>query len=395
MRLLTRCTLLSLAAGVTAAHVASAQEPTPAQPRTHTVVRGDNLWDLSQTYLGNPFLWPEIYRLNRDVVEDPHWIYPGEVLRLPGGEGVVPDVSQLPGRPGIPTPDTPTVPLVKEQPEAQPTPVDPASATVFSRRDRGAAPTAPGEPKFVGPDVGAAPSSAPRPTVRAGQVISAPYVDREGGPRGFGRILKSGDLSGVGEANERVSFQAFDRVFVVPPVGHIAAEGERYLVFKLGPMIDNQGQVIIPTGIVEITRSARSDVAAVAKVVRSFGEMTLRDRLIPIDTAGVGSTVRPQRLENGPDTKIVWIAGQPVLPSVQNFIVLGVSSKNGVRLGDEFMVYKPTAKNAGGAPRDPEIVIAKVQVVRSTPYGVTAVIIGQEQPSIKEGMSARWSARMP
>jgi hypothetical protein len=39
--------------------------------------------------------------------------------------------------------------------------------------------------------------------------------------------------------------------------------------------------------------------------------------------------------------------------------------------------------------------LAKAQVVRSTPYGVTAVVIGQGMPSIKEGMAARVAARMP
>jgi hypothetical protein len=72
-----------------------------------------------------------------------------------------------------------------------------------------------------------------------------------------------------------------------------------------------------------------------------------------------------------------------------------MSSRDGVRMGDEFLIYRPSPKPEDGELRDPEIPIAKAQVVRSTPYGVTAVILGQEQPSIKEGMSARVISRMP
>src|SRR5436190_8403555 len=67
---------------------AGAQEATPS---AHTVKRGDTLWDLARLYFGDSFLWPEIYRLNTDIIDDPHWIYPGEVLKLPA-PGAMPPV---------------------------------------------------------------------------------------------------------------------------------------------------------------------------------------------------------------------------------------------------------------------------------------------------------------
>jgi len=238
-------------------------------------------------------------------------------------------------------------------------------------------------------------NATPAPTVRAGEVIAAPYVDREGGPRGFGRILKSGDIAGIGEASDRFRFQAYDRIFIAPPVGEIAPEGERYLAYKLGPLLDHGRQVIIPTGIVEVTRAARADTAAVARVVKAFTELSASDRLIVIDTAGVSTIVRPERVVNGPETTVTWVYGEPVLPSLQNFVVLDVSSDQGVRMGDEFVIFMPAPRPDAGQVADPEILISKAQVVRSTPFGVTAVVIGQEQPAIREGMSARVIARMP
>ena len=393
MHILNRCTLIVLAAGVTAAQPLGSQEPTPQQPapqgRTHTVVRGDNLWDLSQTYLGNPFLWPEIYRLNRDVVEDPHWIYPGEILRLPGD--TMPGIAQLPRVPG--SPESATSPALPSTPVDSGPPVDPSSATVFSRSPAEVASTSTSSSTAYG--VAEIVGIAEKPTVRAGEALVAPYVDREGGPRGFGRILKSADLTGVGQSSERNRFQAYEKVLISPPAGYVAPEGERYLAIKLGPVIQDQGQIIIPTGVVEVFRSARSGTGAIALIIKAFNEISTTDRLIPIDTAGVGTTTRPIAVVDGPSATIKWIYGEPVLPSLQNFVVFDVSSRNGVRMGDEFIIYKPSVKPQEGEPRERETLIAKAQVVRSTPYGATAVIIGQEQPSIKEGMTARVTAKMP
>ena len=52
----------------------------------HTVERGDTLWDLSQRYLGNPWYWPKVWSYNPEIA-NPHWIYPGNQVRLyRGGE---------------------------------------------------------------------------------------------------------------------------------------------------------------------------------------------------------------------------------------------------------------------------------------------------------------------
>ena len=52
--------------------------PLAADEVEHVVKRGDTLWDIAKEYLKDPFKWPEVFRRNSDIVENPHWIYPGE-----------------------------------------------------------------------------------------------------------------------------------------------------------------------------------------------------------------------------------------------------------------------------------------------------------------------------
>ena len=53
----------------------------------YNVVRGDNLWNISkkEQIYDDPYMWPRIYRKNKDRIKDPDLIYPNQVLAVPFG----------------------------------------------------------------------------------------------------------------------------------------------------------------------------------------------------------------------------------------------------------------------------------------------------------------------
>ncbi|MGE0188105.1 MAG: LysM peptidoglycan-binding domain-containing protein [Steroidobacteraceae bacterium] len=50
-------------------------------PDQYTVKQGDTLWDISRTFLSQPWYWPELWYVNPQI-QNPHLIYPGDILSL-------------------------------------------------------------------------------------------------------------------------------------------------------------------------------------------------------------------------------------------------------------------------------------------------------------------------
>ena len=345
---------------------AAPQQPAPAAPasdssKTHTVKRGDTLWDIAKTYLGDAFLWPEIYRLNTDIIEDPHWIYPGEVLKLPGQQAKVVAVAPPPA-----TNPAPKVPVPTEVPAA---PV----------RD-----TAP------------QPIVAPaRSSVRVGEYSAAPWVDQRKGPSGSGYIIQAADIPGIASA-DKSRLNLYDKVMIAPPEGAAGTGRQVYLAYRLGPLIEDLGQIVIPTGLIAVSTPAAPGEAAVGQVVKMYGSVQQGQRLIPYDTSAAVVLGRPSPITNGTSGKVRWILNEPVLASMQDFVVLDISKRDGVNIGDQIELYQPKKRPTDGQELTlPEVSIARAQVLRVTPFGATAIIIAQEQPKIQEGTAARVAAKMP
>ena len=63
-----------------------AQEKKEAEG-VYTIKKGDTLWDISARFLKDPFLWPKLWQRN-PYITNPHWIYPGNPVRLSSLEEV-------------------------------------------------------------------------------------------------------------------------------------------------------------------------------------------------------------------------------------------------------------------------------------------------------------------
>ena len=51
--------------------------------RTYTIEKGDTLSKIAKEQLGSANAWKRIFEANRDVLDDPDRIFPGQVIKLP------------------------------------------------------------------------------------------------------------------------------------------------------------------------------------------------------------------------------------------------------------------------------------------------------------------------
>ena len=342
---------------------AAAARTTPAVVK-HTVKRGDTLWDIARFYLKDPFRWPEVFHANTDIVKNPHWIYPGQVLTIDGSAVKAEVAARV---------DSSGFVVAQIQTRAQ-------SPTVFASADEAA------HEQLV-----ASSTLPPTLTVRPGEYEAAPYLVADDKPLVAGVVIGPVDVPALGLASD-AGYRTFDRIYISAPAGSYYHVGQTLIVARAEATVTDIGRVVEPTGVVRVD-SVGTGGRAVGVISRQFSAISAGQSLVPPGQSFESTTVRPIVGSYPVTAKLVWIQGSPRLPSVQSYVILGAGESKGLRLGDQFTLFDDGRLSDGTMA--PLASTATVTIVRVTPLGATGMVVHQTQPEIRVGMPSRLTARMP
>jgi len=341
---------------------AGAQEP----QRTHTVVRGNTLWDLAAQYYRNPFEWRVIWDANRGVVEDPNWIYPAEVLVIPG----------LPADRAPAGPDAPAAEGVAPT-TAQTVPED---LRPFGLRD----PRPTGEVRTIFyTDTAAARVAAVRQTgsyvpVSSDAVYSAPWlIGIETEPESTGVVEGFADRT----AERASTIRSYQRVRVSMPAP--ARVGAHLQLFRVRRAIEMVGQVVQPTGVVSVTTIG--DGYVVGTVLKEYDRIQPGDLVRPLPSYTERPGMLAEEITGGSEAMIMGFAGDQVINDIGHIAFLDLGTDDGVTIGDEFVLYGvavPTAREGS------------LQVVGVTGQTAAARIMSMSDDIFRQGIVVRLSKKM-
>ncbi len=233
-----------------------------------------------------------------------------------------------------------------------------------------------------------------RPTMHMGELYGAPYIGRDGGPRGAGVLVGTSEVSRIIEASEREHYELNEDVYITIPDGVTPAVGQRFYTYKLGESFGERGQIVVPTGILIVRRVGDGGDATTARIVQEFQPVKRGQRLLPLDTLTL-PTASPTPTDEGVRAKVVWVENESVMPTVQYYVVLDAGAPQGVHLGDRFTLYHPATPDLEHRVTLPATDIGVAQVVRVNEYGSTALVLSETQPAIRPGNAARVTAKMP
>jgi nucleoid-associated protein YgaU len=347
-----------------AAEIAPAVEPAPApvlgqigydsegRPgRIHVVVSGDTLWDISDAYLGTPWVWPSVWTDNRDI-ENPHLIHPGDHIWITDSEMRVVSPSEaesmLAARPAAP----------EEFPAAQPTSVEtPIDVAVVPEEQR-----------------------TRRVSLREWiGLISAEELE--------------GAASIVRRIPDQVMLSQLDRVYIGLGEGEVQV-GDQFEIVRGDERVFDPdsnrflGYHVVTLGWLEVAEVyAETSLAKIGLSMEDIGE---GDRLIPRRSGSLDIAIQPS--PEDVEGKIVFFPRSRVVIGPLDFVYLNRGTLDGLETGSPLEVIRGgelvDEPVRGGRVEVPERVVAKLLVVDAQSETAVA-LVAETETSLELGDNFR------
>ena len=381
-----------VAIGMLLALPGAALAQAPDTPQTHSVRPGDTLWSLAQSYLGDPLLWPEIYRLNTDVVEDPHWIYPGEVLRLAASEGVK----------SVPAEDTPPPAAVAQaEPAAPGAKVDAVEDPNFKETiEETSEDYDPDAPLF--PQMGEM-SQAAKATVRAYSEKNYRAIRRdefysggfltEGQDLPFGRIVGRTASPMIASISNFGVAKLYTDLAVSAPKGASYQIGDTLMIVEKGWPVNNYGFMVWPSGVGVIKRI--DEGRPILTVTQIYWSIYPGQWLLPLEKFPAGSKARAVPITDGITGKILGWPRRPYMKLPQSYFYIDKGTADGVALGDIWEVRRASGGISTAGTVLTSENMATVQIVNVREHSATALVTNVKYATFTVGTPVVQVAKLP
>lgn len=337
---------------------------------SHIVVQDETLHQISEQYLGNAFSWPLIWEANKDKVEDPHWIYPGQELVIPPLSAAGPLTAPDTLKPAAPAVDTTTVaeaPAPEPEPEPEPAPVQ----VVGVRR------------------IGLVQSLMP--VVSEDMALRGGYISPTD-EKPLGHIV-----SHRADLIDKNKLITNDKVYINLGSSDGVKVGDRYAIYRqLGrikhPVTKQDlGRLIVVSGVVAVDEVEQR--TAGAKIIKCFEALDKNEAIKPYLDVVIPKGLTPLPATKTLEGRIVAFRDVREAGTFHEIVYIDLGTAEGIMPGDIFEIYRPQAKakdpDRGQTSELPVIVLGQLQVLGVRNNTATAYIAKSHLEGIKEGERIR------
>lgn len=310
--------------------------------RIHVVVPGDTLWDISNAYLATPWVWPSIWRDNRNI-ENPHLIFPGNRIWITDSEMRVVTAEEADRFLAAEPPAAPDLePMFEPMPE-------------------------PAMPAMTG-----APEPLRTLLVSARESVGLVTMDS-----------MASAVSIVDKVPERNFMSQEDRVFIGLGEGSVE-EGDQFTIFREQEKVHDPdtgrllGWHVDILGWLEVEEVHGE--TSLARIGQSISEIEIGNKMIPREPPLTDIPLQAASAEV--DGKISFFPNSRVIMGQSDFVYLNRGELDGLEVGSELEVYR-AGRLAAEVTRDeqvrvPERIVAEMLVIRTRPESAVALVTKTE-----------------